>query len=247
MANEIYNEARDGIAALVSRQAADGILRRAVERHGSDPDAVDAALMSRLLRGDVRRALERSLPKQAVRMRLSEIDGRLPRSVSDVTDVTDVTDVSPDEGAADPVTPDEVAPEDVAPNGVAPTEVAHGEVPAPAPDPVRTRPAGAPRPPEPVLDRLGDLDAVRQWIWSPQGGEVLGRGAGPEPRRAQRVVAPLLTVLDRDDAVRSVHVQHGRGHVVIGRSPAATLTVAGDPDLNLGAIHVAFRALEEEP
>ena len=112
------------------------------------------------------------------------------------------------------------------------------------------RPAGtvAPdAPPADVLDRIGDLDAVRQWIWAADGRPAIGRGSGPDPERARHLLAPIWTVLERQGAVRSLHVQHGHGHVLIGRTPGAAFAVAGDPDLNLGAIYATFRALEEEP
>lgn len=223
MANEIYSTALDDLAVLISRQAADGVLKRALEARDSDPDRVDASTMSRVLRGHVRRRLERSLPRAGVRRHLAALDARLAA-------LAEPTPTHTESQAHEAVLPTPVP----APS---PTAVPTGDVRRD----VRTSPPAA------VLDRLGDQDAVRQWIWWPRQGISLGRGAGPLPERAHRLLAPALTALDRAGAVRSMHVDTGQGHVLIGRTPSATLTVAGDPDLNLGAIYAAFRALEEEP
>lgn len=213
MPNEIYTTTRDGLSALVSRQVADAVLQRALRAHGSDGEAVDASLMSRVLRGEVRRALERSLPRSGVRRVLVDLDAQVARMAR---------------SEPEPETDGVAAP------------------PSPLPSaPARRR--GADAPPTSVLDRLGDQDAVRQWVWVPYGRAAVGRGAGPEPHRVRHLLAPLLTVLDRAGAVRSLHVDHGRGHVLIGRRAGAALAVSGDSDLNLGAIYAAFRALEEEP
>lgn len=216
MANEIYSTTLDDLAGLVSRQAADGMLQRALRTRDSDPDRVDVPTMSRLLRGDVRRRLERSLPRAGVRRHLAALDARLASLAV------------PEPARTEPHTPTP-APIPEAPTARGPRADA------------RTSPPGG------VLDRLGDQDAVRQWLWWPRTGTALGRGAGPPPERAHRLLAPALTALDLVGAVRSMHVDTGQGHVLIGRTPGATLTVAGDPDLNLGAIYAAFRALEEEP
>jgi len=77
-------------------------------------------------------------------------------------------------------------------------------------------------------------------------GPAEGRGAGPEPERVASVVSSLTTVLGRRGAVRSVHVHHGQGHVMMGVDRGSTLVIAGDEDLNLGAVYATFRALEEE-
>jgi UDP:flavonoid glycosyltransferase YjiC (YdhE family) len=217
VANEIYTTTRDGLAVLVSRQVADGVLQRAVTAAGLDPDVVDARAMSRLLRGRVRRTLERTLPRAGVRRQLAQLDARIARL-------------------------------DAAP----PPPVVPSTPPAPppgAPPPPPTRPtAEAPAlPPEAMLERLGRLDAVRQWIWLPDGKRPVARGVGPEAERARQLLAPIVTVLGRSGAVRSVHVQHGHGHVLVGRAAGATFAVAADLDVNLGAVYATFRALKEEP
>lgn len=252
MANEIYTTTRDGLTALVSRHAADEVLLRAVTAEGSDPDRVDATLMSRLLRGRVRRSLERTLPRTGVRRVLAALDGRLAgiESTADASDPAttfasvsaESTPTAPVPGAQDPAAHDPAATN--AAEQHPPSLDPIGPDAATTPRPQRD---GAAEPPAALLDRLGELDAVRQWIWSADGRSAHGRGAGPDPERARRLLAPMWTILDRHGAVRSVHVHHGRGHVLVGRAPGATFAVAGDPDLNLGAIYAAFRALEEEP
>jgi len=217
VANEIYTTTRDGLAVLVSRQVADGVLQRAVTAAGVDSDVVDARTMSRLLRGRVRRTLERTLPRAGVRRQLAELDARIARL-----------------DAARPVAAPPPPPPPI-------------ETPVTAPPPPRPAAEAPALPPEAMLERLGRLDAVRQWIWAPDGKRAVARGAGPEAERARRLLAPIVTVLGRAGAVRSVHVQHGHGHVLVGRTAGATFAVAADLDVNLGAVYATFRALKEEP
>lgn len=217
MANEIYITTRDGLEGLVSHQVADRVLARALAAARSDPDTVDAALMSRLLRGRVRRELERSLPAHAVRRSLSQLDARL--------------DARHEKRPA--ARREAVGAEMVAPQTHSALQGAERRSP-------RALPAA-------ILERISGAEAVRQWIWAAADGSVKGRGAGPDPVRAFRLFAPLATVLERSGAVRSIHVHHGSGHVLFGRHRGSTLAVAGDDDLNLGAIYATFRALEEEP
>lgn len=239
MANEIYTTTRDGLAALVSRQVADGVLRRAASADGIDPDVVDARTMSRLLRGRVRRTLERTLPRRGVRRHLAAIDARIAQLGASQASVPAAETSEPP--LAEPLLAEPLPPPSPLPVAAKP----------PSRPPVASRPRHTGRapalPPDAVLDRLERLDAVRQWIWTTEDGRVEARGAGPDAERARRLLAPIVTVLERADAVRSVHVQHGHGHVLVGRAPEATFTVAGDLDVNLGAIYAAFRALKEEP
>lgn len=139
-------------------------------------------------------------------------------------------------------TPPEVAPY------VPPTTRA----PASATPPTTTRPTSTSPTtirsrPDRLIERVTDHDAVRQWIWSPAHGPTEGRGAGPDPERVVSVLGSLTTVLGRHGTVRSLHVRHGRGHVMMGVDRGSTLVIAGDEDLNLGAVYASFRALEEEP
>jgi hypothetical protein len=263
VANEIYTTTRDGLAGLVSRQVAESVLRRAVTGAGLDPDAVDAEAMSRLLRGRVRRTLERTLPRAGVRRHLADLDARIARLDAPRPAAPTSTRASPvpidapapptpaAPAAAPAPAPDRTDPERASAAPIAPAPPA-----APAPPVARAAPARVPSapvadapplPPDAVLERLGRLDAVRQWTWAPDRGRPVARGAGPEAERAQRLLAPIVTVLGRSGAVRSVHVQHGRGHVLVGRTAGATFAVATDLDVNLGAIYAAFRALKEEP
>ena len=230
MANEIYTTTRDGLAVLVSRQVADGVLQRAVTAAGLDPDVVDARAMSRLLRGRVRRTLERTLPRAGVRRQLAQLDARIAR-----------LDAAPPVAPSPPPAPTPVATPP--PSTVAATT----PIPASAPPPTRPTAEVPALPPEAMLERLGRLDAVRQWIWLPDGKRPVARGVGPEAERARQLLAPIVTVLGRSGAVRSVHVQHGHGHVLVGRAAGATFAVAADLDVNLGAVYATFRALKEEP
>lgn len=361
MANAIYTTTRDELAGLVSRQVAGGMLSRALSSVGADPTTIDVDTMSRLLRGRVRRELERTLPRAGVRRRLADLDARLARehgreasdggpvrerpraapvadSASDRTgdrasdrtsDRSVASAASPDvqtsgerptdapvsgrasRGApalparpplparpatvwtrepadtgtfdarrrAFPVAGDDVAPATVratpstAPAAEAP-ERAERPVPIPppaavpvtappptavavtAPPPVADPapppvPGSAPPPaqrtrPDRLIERVTDDDAVRQWIWSPSHGPPEGRGSGPAPDTVANVLASLTAVLGRRGRVRSLHVHHGQGHVMMGVDRGSTLVIAGDEDLNLGAVYATFRALEEE-
>ncbi|MEX2502569.1 MAG: hypothetical protein WD336_09350 [Trueperaceae bacterium] len=122
--------------------------------------------------------------------------------------------------------------------------------PAPhEPTPQRTAPQDhVPRAlPQHAIHRLAERDAVRQWVWIPDGGAAQGRGSGPDPDRVAGEVRSLIGVLDRSGPVRTVHVRHGQGQVLIERHRNDVLLVAGDPRMNVGAIRTTFRALEEEP
>jgi hypothetical protein len=249
VANEIYTTTRDGLAALVSRQVAEGVLRRAASADGIDPDVVDARTMSRLLRGRVRRTLERTLPRRGVRRHLAAIDARIAHLGASQASVPAADTSEP--SFAEPLLAEPLLAEPLLAEPLPPPSPRPVAATPPSRPPVASRPRRAGRapalPPDAVLDRLERLDAVRQWIWTTEDGRVEARGAGPDAERARRLLAPIVTVLERADAVRSVHVQHGHGHVLVGRAPEATFTVAGDLDVNLGAIYAAFRALKEEP
>jgi hypothetical protein len=298
VANAIYTTTRDGLADLVSRQAADRLLRDAVVGFGSDPDAVDAATMSRLLRGRVRRELERTLPRAGVRRRLARLDRQLARERVEALRPTPhrgsgrrearsapeppaPPDATPTPGAAaEPAPaapvwrrePADVASEDQrrrafpvagdpelvaapaaappagpsAPAQASPGAPASTPRPAPAPAATDAPPQVRPRP-DRLLERIAEREAVRQWVWCPADGRPEGRGDGPAPERVGAALGPLVTVLGRHGPVRSLHVQHGRGHVLVGFDRGSSLAVAGDDGLNLGAIYATFRALEEEP
>jgi hypothetical protein len=309
VANAIYTTTRDGLADLVSRQAADRLLREAVASAGADPDTVDARAMSRLLRGRLRRELERTLPRAGVRRRLAHIDRRLARQHADALRPAPRRGLDRQAGAAPSATePPPPAPEseverrradvdappatvwrrepaDVAtetqrrrafpvagdpeltsagaakarPASVAPppsapvADAAAGAAAAPAiaPDAAATPRAQAPprvRPrPDDLIERVAEREGVRQWVWCPDHGKPEARGDGPAPERVAAALGPLVTVLGRHGPVRSLHVRHGRGHVLVGFDRGSSLTVAGDDGLNLGAIYATFRALEEEP
>jgi len=348
VANAIYTTTRDELAGLVSRQVAGGMLSRAIASVGSDPSTIDAYTMSRLLRGRVRRELERTLPRAGVRRRLADLDARLvrehghaepdagrdrprpyaastasparvPATDADVLRSDERPNGAPSAGQAsrstpsrairpptiwthepaDTGTPDErrrafpVAGDDMtrpaarpAPSTATTPTPAHPPMSRPAPAPAAERaapppvtpssltppmlaaapvvaesvaaepvadaavaappPAARPRP-DRLIERVTDDDSVRQWIWSPAHGPPEGRGAGPEPDAVVSVLSTLTTVLGQRGAVRSVHVHHGRGHVMMGVDRGSTLVIAGDEDLNLGAVYATFRALEEEP
>jgi len=343
VANAIYTTTRDELAGLVSRQVASGMLSRAVASVGSDPTTVDASTMSRLLRGRVRRELERTLPRAGVRRRLADLDARLAREHGvarsgsgrnrprrpDPAAAPDVGGTPAASTPSGPGTPAAVAPapvgrptEGLAPDGAGTVSADSRRAMLPVPpatvwthepadtgtfderrrafpiagDVVATRPSTAPTPPTPpttvrtpsvptaarapssaprpavrsaarpslarpsatphaaarprpdrLIERMTDDDAVRQWIWSPAHGPPEGRGAGPDPGRVATVLGSLTTVLSRHGAVRSLHVRHGQGHVMMGVDRGSTLVIAGDEDLNLGAVYASFRALEEEP
>ena len=340
MANAIYTTTRDELAGLVSRQVASGMLSRAVASVGSDPTTVDAPTMSRLLRGRVRRELERTLPRAGVRRRLADLDARLAREHGVAgsgpgrnrprrPDPAAAPDVGGTPAASTPSGPGASAPSASAavasapvgrPSEGVPQDGARAVLPVPpatvwthepadtgtfderrrafpiAGDAVATRPSTAPTVPTPpttvrtpsvptaarapssaprpavrsaarpslarpsatphaaarprpdrLIERMTDDDAVRQWIWSPAHGPPEGRGAGPDPGRVAAVLGSLTTVLGRHGAVRSLHVRHGQGHVMMGVDRGSTLVIAGDEDLNLGAVYASFRALEEEP
>jgi hypothetical protein len=301
VANEIYTTTRDGLADLVSRQVADRVLAQAVGAVGSTPDIVDASTMSRLLRGRVRRELERTLPRSGVRRQLAELDARLARERAAAKRPRRAA-AAPESGDADPAPAPTAGrrqtvrwrrePADVATDGerrrafpiAGDPELAEPRPPSPRPDaprpatvpappaprgpavappagaqgaasgaaavaaaPVAAPPGGAVARPDRWIERIAERDAVRQWVWSPAGGAPEGRGVGPEPERVAAALAPLVTVLGRHGTLRSLHVHHGRGHVLVGIDRGSTLTVAGDDALNLGAIYATFRALEEEP
>lgn len=306
MANAIYKATRDGLADFVSKQAADRVLEDAVASVGSAPEIVDATTMSRLLRGRVRREMERTLPRAAVRRKLADLDARLARQRTEAK--------RPERGSSDggareaspttapqPVVPGRRAvtwrfePADVAseadrrrafpvagdpqltptsapapdPNGVgAPTSDGGSRTASPRVQPAPNEPvpgrAGVAQVAPPVpgsrprtvtphvrpdrwIERIAERDAVRQWVWCPPGGPAEGRGMGPDPERVAAALIPLVSVLERHGPLRSLHVRHGRGHVLVGRDRGASLTVAGDDALNLGSIYATFRALEEEP
>lgn len=305
MANAIYTTTRDGLAELVSRQAADRLLREAVASMGADPDTVDARVMSRLLRGKVRRELERNLPRAGVRRRLAHIDRRLTRQHADALRPTPRRGASRQAGAAPPPAaspspardgdaserhagvdaapatvwrrePADVATEvqrrrafpvagDPELTSVGSTKARPTAVAPPPPAPVTDAPVGnaaaphaAPEPraqepprvrprPDALIERIAEREGVRQWVWCPDHGTPEARGDGPAPERVAAGLGPLVTVLGRHGPVRSLHVRHGRGHVLVGFDRGSSLTVAGDDGLNLGAIYAAFRALEEEP
>jgi len=326
VANAIYTTTRDELAGLVSRQVASGMLSRAVASVGSDPTTVDASTMSRLLRGRVRRELERTLPRAGVRRRLADLDARLTREhgASAAPAPTPSVPTAPAKGPPAPVDrPSDAAPMDGAlaapadprpsPLGraatvwtrepadtgtfderrrafpvagdvvatrpavepAAPTQSRAVTTPAaptpattlpassmPAPDGPPTAPHRAVRPaphppatdlatdrhrPDRLIERITDDDAVRQWIWRPAHGPPEGRGAGPDPAHVAGTLGSLTTVLGRHGTVRSLHVHHGQGHVMMGVDRGSTLVIAGDEDLNLGAVYASFRALEEEP
>ncbi len=295
MANAIYTTTRDELAGLVSRQVASGMLSRAVAAVGSDPTTIDASTMSRLLRGRVRRELERTLPRAGVRRRLADLDARLARehgpsgpgsaargapgtpaasaasapvgrpvdgvrangarvsaadprrSILPVRPATVWSHEPADTGTFDerrrafPIAGDVVATRPAV-EPTAPPAVRTPAVATATPPPTTTRPR-----PDRLIERVTDDDAVRQWIWRPAHGPAEGRGAGPDPGRVVSVLGSLTTVLGRHGAVRSLHVRHGRGHVMMGVDRGSTLVIAGDEDLNLGAVYASFRALEEEP
>lgn len=304
MANAIYTTTRDELAGLVSRQVANGMLSRAVASVSSDPTTIDASTMSRLLRGRIRRELERTLPRAGVRRRLADLDAHLarehgptepgsgrnrprqpgapvasapvahaPTSSAPISSAATApaavraetvwTHEPADTGTFDerrrafPIAGDVVATR----TAVEPTApIAMRPPPMPTATPTATPPAApsaarAPstvptttRPrPDRLIERVTDDDAVRQWIWSPARGPTEGRGAGPDPGRVVSVLGSLTTVLGRHGAVRSLHVRHGQGHVMMGVDRGSTLVIAGDEDLNLGAVYASFRALEEEP
>jgi hypothetical protein len=306
VANAIYTTTRDGLADLVSRQAADRLLREAVASSGADPDTVDARAMSRLLRGKVRRELERTLPRAGVRRRLAHIDRRLTRQHADALRPTPrrgagrqagspptapaPTTSAPSRDAAErradvdtpPATVWRREPADVATEAqrrrafpvagdpeltaVGSTRARPATVPPPPSAPVADEPvedasatpaaAPAPRPQEPprvrprpdaLIERVAEREGVRQWVWCPEHGRPEARGDGPPPERVAAALGPLVTVLGRHGPVRSLHVRHGRGQVLVGFDRGSSLTVAGDDGLNLGAIYATFRALEEEP
>jgi hypothetical protein len=303
VANAIYTTTRDGLADLVSRPAADRLLRDALAAVGSDPDDVDAGTMSRLLRGRVRRELERTLPRAGVRRRLARLDRQLarqraealrppprrgparrdpgaaaeppappspppaPGATAEPAPAAPVWRREPADVASDdqrrrafPVAGDpELAAAGDAPAGasVAPpppipsaAPAASGPAPAVAPAPSAAAPVAPPpvRPrPDRLLERIAEREAVRQWVWCPAHGRPEGRGDGPAPDRVGAALGPLVTVLGRHGPVRSLHVHHGRGHVLVGFDRGSSLAVAGDDGLNLGAIYATFRALEEEP
>lgn len=77
MANAIYKTTRDGLCVLVSPRVVDGILARGLASAGATPDTVDARTMSRLLRGTIRRDLERTLPRRGLRRSLKALDAEV--------------------------------------------------------------------------------------------------------------------------------------------------------------------------
>ncbi len=270
MGNPIYDTVRAGLADLVSDRAADAVLARGLAAAGTDAERVDLPRMSRMLRGVVRRELERTLPRAGVRKRLAALDRTLHDSAA--------ADARPAEAAPRAALEDASAAESVASAPEPDAPVATGSAPsAPEPDPPVATPAPppagsvaspapppeaslapvdapasavahAPRPfPVRAIDRLAERDAVRQWVWIPERGTARGRGAGPAPDRVAAATAPALRVLNRYGPVRSVHVRHDRGQVVLGVRGDDLLVVAGDASLNVGAIRTTLRALEEEP
>ena len=80
--NPIYDTVRAGLADLVSDRAADAVLARGLAAAGTDAERVDLPRMSRMLRGVVRRELERTLPRAGVRKRLAALDRTLHDSAA---------------------------------------------------------------------------------------------------------------------------------------------------------------------
>lgn len=284
MANQVYTTTRDGLCALVSPRVAEGVLTRSLEGTGASPDSVDVSTMSRLLRGRVRRELERTLPRRGLRRSLQALDQEIHaldagpaapaapagRSASEGSDAAPARPGAmgsppPSQNVDWVLEPADIEPDEVRRRvfPVASDVDARGDPPDPTPTmPGSDRPTPHPaepdgraavvappprtQPPASLLARLADRDDVQQWVWFAPGRTPDGRGRGPEPSRVASAVKPISRVLGRHGALRSLHVQHGSGHVLVSFDGNATLLVAGDDTMNLGAIHATFRALEEE-
>lgn len=113
MANDIYTTTLGGLTELVSKRVAEGVLDRALSAAGADADHVDARTMSRLLRGRVRRELERSLPRAGLRRSLAELDARIAPHETEQADAGSAPSTSPRGEAGEPAS--DVAPSEGAP------------------------------------------------------------------------------------------------------------------------------------
>ena len=111
MANEIYRLTHDGLAGLISAQAATRLLDRALQAKGLGANTVTRRQMKSVLLGAVVRELEGILPKAGVERNLRRIYVSLPR---------------PAEAPSEPVQPVATLEQDdvkVASNNTAPTPV----------------------------------------------------------------------------------------------------------------------------
>lgn len=237
MPNDVYRTTREGLAALISPRAATRLLDRVLQRVDLDAETVDAKAMQRLLRGKLRRELEPILPPRGLRRQLKRLD----RAVAETA------------AAHDPPPPDPApasqggSPGPVATPPPAPAS-ATATLPAPPPaaaedEPPLLAPASEPRH---AWQRLVEVEGVHRALWACGDRLVEDRGEGPAADRALEQVLALTRLTGRRSAVRSWHVRHGEGHVLLGTAGDRLLLVQGSADLNLGAVYAAFAALEEE-
>lgn len=243
MANAIYKTTRDGLCTLVSPRVADGILARGLASAGTTPDTVDARTMSRLLRGTIRRDLERTLPRRGLRRSLKALDadvrtqggapagGRPPAA----------------EGGGRPTSPD---PDDTAfahrevvwqlePADVASDEARRRVFPIATDPPPVPRPASTPAGPQPAAAPSGTAA-------HPVATPPVAPASTPPPTRTRTTPpAPILARLaERDDVrqwvwVAPAHPPEGRGR---GPDPARVAGALGPITRVLGR-HGTLRGL----
>jgi hypothetical protein len=247
--NDVYERAWSGISGLVPGRAARRILDDALRAARRSAHDVSAGEMVEVLVGPVYRDLKRIVPRSGLKREL----GRVVRDLRTIAGSPGSSSSPFPEAGVELVAASEVAtpPPDIVRR---PTVERPATRTTPVPRSVaarrpRPRPsAGALRvAPERVLLALAAVDGVAGVaLFDATGQPQQVRGDLPEPDAVGRVIAAGGGLLRRHGDLRTVCVGTTRGVLVAVPVPPAWIAVTGAPDLNLGSVYAALRALEEE-
>jgi hypothetical protein len=247
--NDVYERAWSGISGLVPGRAARRILDDALRSAKRSAHDVSAGEMVEVLVGPVYRDLKRIVPRSGLKRELGQVVRDLrtiaasPASRSTPLGTAGLELVAPSD-VATPL-PDMLPGPPVERRASRTTPVPRSvAVRRPRPRPA----AGALRvEPERVLLTLAALDGVAGVaLFDAAGQPQRVRGDLPEPDAVGRVIAAGGSLLRRHGDLRTVCVGTTRGVLVAVPVPPAWIAVTGAPDLNLGSVYAALRALEEE-
>lgn len=251
--NEVFRHAFEGLCALVSRRVADQILRSALKGTGRDPETVDGNSMSLLLMGPVRQELERVLPRRGLRFSLESLSRRVDRLSgalvelepgaprAEPTDAPPLMEPVPSGSDCGTETAGGLKADQISSGRARPgAEVGFAAVPEPRLEP----PAFDP---DLLIERLMVMDEVRlvaNYDTAGRALRVLGEGVDvDELGRAGRLA---LRLLERDQPVRTLHLEHSQGELYLFPHGDGLVALFGTPALNLGAVLATFAALVTE-
>lgn len=226
MANSVYFQTQQGLAAMVSDRAASRVLDAVLRGSLLDRHSVTAEQMSSLLLGPVLKELVSILPRQGLELNLETLAaGLLVDSM--------FTTQEADTGRAGAVTRHVAAERSHRRNPTVITGVNTRPLPVAA-DPVRLEAA--------VLsfakiDHVTLIAAVRA-----DGSVQMARGAGDVGQLA-RFGMLALSLLERGGRLRSYYLEHNDGFLFLLPLDDAALLLLGDSRLNIGTVFTLFSEL----